>query len=270
MVCMASRNMSLLKMRDTRSCVALSKVQGSTRCLQTLSPSTPSTCRPPTSPHHLQARRRLWGHSTGAARLGGESLDHGQQSDRQALPLFSTTNATRMPMVLSWDVLPLHLNPLAPNLCPRVISALTQTPPKTHPILLTRLDVLVPSGSGVGCEDHPTTVTPWLPSTLTLRATSVSCLAPGCTSMSVYFPGWATKFSLAAQLFLVFSRNFFSKSFLAASREAEGMSLDWPTSPWQRTAVVRTPAASLLHQPHAGGSNLGAGGCNGWQASEQE
>lgn len=44
MVFMASRNMSLLKMRATRSCVVLSKVQGSTRRLGTFPPSTPSAC----------------------------------------------------------------------------------------------------------------------------------------------------------------------------------------------------------------------------------
>lgn len=48
-------------------------------------------------------------------------------------------------------------------------------------------------------------VTTRMPRLLTLRAASISCLDTGCTSMRVYFPGWAMKFSLVAQLFLVFS-----------------------------------------------------------------
>lgn len=51
------------------------------------------------------------------------------------------------------------------------------------------------------------------------------------TSISVYLLGWATKRSRSSHLFLVFSQNFFVKSFFASSRQVKWFILLWPTSP---------------------------------------
>lgn len=65
------------------------------------------------------------------------------------LPPLAMADTTQKVMFLIQDALPLCFNPLAPNLCLQAVLACTQTPLKTHPILLTLLDVLVFNGPRV-------------------------------------------------------------------------------------------------------------------------
>lgn len=68
------------------------------------------------------------------------------------------------------------------------------------------------------------------PSPFTFTTASWVSASP-CVSISVYLLGWVTKWSLSSHLFLVFSQNFFIKSFFASSRQVKSFILLWPTSP---------------------------------------
>lgn len=99
-----------------------------------------------------------------------------------------------------------------------------------------------------GSPSPPPPAAPYCPLTFT-TASWVS--ASPWTSISVYLPGWATKWSRSSHLFLVFSQNFFLKSFFASSRQAKWFTLLWPTSPCKgQLSEVCTP--KMFAGPWAG------------------
>lgn len=82
-----------------------------------------------------------------------------------------------------------------------------------------------------GLAGSPSPLPPAAPCCLITFTTASWLSASPWTSISVYLLGWATKRSRSSHLFLVFSQNFFLKSFFASSRQVKWFILLWPTSP---------------------------------------